>query len=173
MTSDIKTVTVAMLLAVAAFAAGVGTGRATPAEAPAEESVEAPVEAGSRSIKPPAELGARDYLATVDRVLDGDTVDLKVRIWPNTVLEDRFRLIGINAPETRTRDLEEKARGKASTQWLIDKLAPHATITVRVEPKRGKYGRWLGTLLVPGADGALVNLNELIVAEGHAKVAKY
>jgi len=170
MKSDIKIVAAMLILALSTFGIGVCAGRGSLSGATAEAPVEALPEAASRSIKPPAELGTRDYLATVDRVVDGDTVDLKVRMWSNLVLEDRFRLLGINAPETRG---EEKEQGKISTQWLVDKLAPHETITVRVDPKRGKYGRWLAVLLVPGEDGALVDLNALMVAEGFAKEANY
>jgi len=120
----------------------------------------------------PLVIGVRDYVATVDRVVDGDTVDLHVEAWPTVVLQDRFRLLGINAPETRG---AERPEGLKSTDWLKDKLAPHAQIIVRIPAKneRGKYGRWLGTLLVPGADGQLIDLNKLMVAEGFAKVANY
>ena len=124
----------------------------------------------------PLIIQAHDYVATVDRIVDGDTVDLHVKAWPTFVLQDRFRLTGINAPETRG---AEKEQGKISTQWLIDKLAPHAEIIVRIptdkrgDRARGKYGRWLGTLLVPGEDGKLIDLNKLMVAEGFAKVANY
>lgn len=124
----------------------------------------------------PLIIQAHDYVATVDRVVDGDTVDLHVKAWPTFVLQDRFRLKGINAPETRG---AEKEQGKISTQWLIDKLAPHAQIIVRIptdnrgDRARGKYGRWLATILVPGADGTLIDLNALMVHEGMAKVANY
>ena len=124
----------------------------------------------------PLIIQAHDYVATVDRVVDGDTVVLRVKAWPTFELHDHFRLQGINAPETRG---AEKVQGKLSTQWLIDKLAPHAQIIVRIptnnrgDRARGKYGRWLGILLVPGADGKLIDLNTLMVREGFAKVANY
>jgi len=120
----------------------------------------------------PLTIGTRDYVATVERVVDGDTVDLFVEAWPTFILQDRFRLLGINAPETRG---AEKIEGKKSTEWLRAKLAPHAQIIVRIPEKRarGKYGRWLGILLVPGEDGKLIDLNTLMVREGFAKVANY
>lgn len=119
---------------------------------------------------PPLVLGPKDYVATVGRVVDGDTVDLRVRAWPNTIIEDRFRLFGIDAPEVRGAEREE---GRKSTEWLVQHLAPHAEIIVRVQDKRGKYGRWIAVLLVPGEDGQLIDLNTLMVKEGFAEVANY
>jgi micrococcal nuclease len=101
------------------------------------------------------------YKVEVLRIVDGDTVDVRMDLGFNVWHKCRVRLLGINAPESRTRDLEEKARGLAAKQWLIDKLdskpvemQSHGT---------GKYGRVLGELFVEG-----VNINQLMIKEGHA-----
>ncbi len=69
--------------------------------------------------------------------------------------------MGINAPESRTRDKEEKKRGLAAKQWLIDRLE-YKEIEMQ-SYGTGKYGRVLGELFVDG-----VNINQLMVEKGHA-----
>ena len=63
------------------------------------------------------------YKCTLDRIVDGDTLDAWVQLGFKVSLHKRIRLYGINTPESRTRDLEEKARGLASKQRLIDLVA--------------------------------------------------
>ena len=101
------------------------------------------------------------YKVEVLRIVDGDTVDVRIDLGFNVWHKCRVRLMGINAPESRTRDLEEKARGLAAKQWLIDRLEFKA-----VEMKShgsGKYGRILGELFVDE-----VNINEEMIEKGHA-----
>ena len=102
------------------------------------------------------------YNVEILRIVDGDTVDVRVDLGFNVCYKCRVRLVGINAPESRTRDLEEKSRGLAAKQWLIDKLE-----FKEVEMQShgvGKYGRVLGELYVNK-----VNINKLMVKEGHAE----
>tara|TARA_B100000927_G_scaffold244396_1_gene206699 strand:+ start:1117 stop:1455 length:339 start_codon:yes stop_codon:yes gene_type:complete len=102
------------------------------------------------------------YNVEILRIVDGDTVDVRVDLGFNVWHKCRVRLVGINAPESRTRDLEEKSRGLAAKQWLIDKLE-----FKEVEMQShgvGKYGRVLGELYVNK-----VNINKLMVKEGHAE----
>ena len=117
------------------------------------------------------------YRATLDRVIDGDTVDLIVDLGFNVRLKERFRLDGIDAPESRTRDLEEKARGKAATQFLWDKIMKHPYMRIDTnKDRKGKYGRYLATLFVgdsPDQDSTWYNLNALLVIEGHAIWREY
>ena len=102
------------------------------------------------------------YRVTVTRVVDGDTVDVDIDLGFNLWLSGRrIRFYGINTPETRTRDLEEKARGlaaKARLRELLDgqevTLLSHGT---------GKYGRVLGELYVGDR-----NINLQLIDEGHA-----
>ena len=101
------------------------------------------------------------YKVEVLRIVDGDTVDVRIDLGFDVWHKCRVRLLGINAPESRTRNLEEKARGLAAKQWLIDRLEFH---DVEMQSYgKGKYGRILGELYVDG-----VNINKEMVKVGHA-----
>ena len=103
------------------------------------------------------------YNVEILRVVDGDTVDVRIDLGFNVWHKCRVRLMGINAPESRTRDLEEKARGLAAKDWLIDKLN---TGDVEMQSHgEGKYGRVLGTFFIKSVD-----INDLMVNEGHAEI---
>ena len=102
------------------------------------------------------------YKVEVLRVVDGDTVDVRIDLGFNVWHKCRVRLMGINAPESRTRDLEEKKRGLAAKQWLIDKVDSKAVEMQCLGV--GKYGRVLGELYINK-----VNINQLMVKEGHAE----
>ena len=98
------------------------------------------------------------------KVVDGDTVDVQIRVKPldlDLLSNMRIRMEGINAWESRTSNLEEKALGLAAKQRLSELVL--APITVCLSGK-GKFGRWLGTLF----DGE-ININEQLVEEGHAQ----
>ena len=97
----------------------------------------------------------------VDRIVDGDTVDLWINLGFSTFVKKRVRLYGINTPESRTRDLEEKARGKAATAHMEALLECGCCDLDSHE--LGKYGRVLGTLYVEGVD-----LNQKMIEDGHA-----
>jgi micrococcal nuclease len=110
------------------------------------------------------------YDYRVDKVLkvvDGDTVDVRIDMGFAVKLEQRVRLYGINAPESRTRDKEEKKRGLAAKAKLKELLR---TGDIRIETKldkKGKYGRVLGTLFVETSNDE-VNINKNLVESGHA-----
>ncbi len=97
----------------------------------------------------------------VERIVDGDTVDLWINLGFSTFVKKRVRLYGINTPESRTRDLEEKARGKAATRHM-EGLLECGTCDLDSH-ELGKYGRVLGTLWVDGVD-----LNQKMIEDGHA-----
>ena len=101
------------------------------------------------------------YKARLDRVVDGDTVDAHIDLGFDISVHKRIRLAGIDSPESRTRDLEEKARGLASKDRLID-LLKYGEFTLESK-EVGKYGRVLGVLLVND-----LNINETLVEEGYA-----
>ena len=103
------------------------------------------------------------YNAKLDRVVDGDTVDAVVDLGFDTWKFIRVRLVGINTPESRTRDLEEKARGLAAKQFVKDTLAKHENSFILQSHGVGKYGRCLGEIILNE-----VNLNDLLITEGHA-----
>jgi micrococcal nuclease len=111
------------------------------------------------------------YKIQLDRVIDGDTIDAYIDLGFNVSVKKRIRFIGINTPESRTRDLEEKAKGLAAKDRLKAILEGANTIQLTSHGV-GKYGRCLGELEVDVVDGkeclTLVNVNELLIKEGHA-----
>lgn len=104
------------------------------------------------------------YNATVDRVVDGDTVDAFVDLGFSTWKKVRIRLMGIDAWESRTRDLEEKAKGLAAKEYLVELFKLYDNKFVLQSHGVGKYGRCLGELFV-----GEININEQLITEGHAK----
>jgi micrococcal nuclease len=105
------------------------------------------------------------YNATLDRIVDGDTVDVYIDLGFDIHIKQRVRLYGINTPETRTRDLEEKKRGFAAKAYL-EEILPEKFVIETVYDKKGKYGRVLGILWNDIDD---VNVNEKMIDEGHAE----
>ena len=106
------------------------------------------------------------YSAEVTRVVDGDTVDAFVDLGFDMHSKQRVRLFGINTPECRTRNKEEKKAGLAAKARLVEMLRENknkCVIKTRLD-KKGKFGRVLGILYVNNCD-----LNTQLVKEGHAK----
>jgi len=105
------------------------------------------------------------------RVVDGDTVDAKIDLGFDVWVKKRVRFSGVNAPESRTRDLEEKARGLAAKDRVKQLLEGTNRIQLTSHGV-GKYGRCLGELHVDVIDGkenlTMVSINELLIKEGHA-----
>jgi micrococcal nuclease len=112
-----------------------------------------------------------EYNAELIRIIDGDTVDCWIDLGFDIRIQERVRLAGIDAPETRTRDLEEKAKGFESKEWLIKALDGENTKFIIVTNnfnRTGKYGRTIGTIMLKNG----TNINELMVQEGLATVYK-
>ena len=107
------------------------------------------------------------YKAKLDRVVDGDTIDVNIDLGFDISVHKRVRLAGINAPESRTKDLEEKKKGLASKARLIELLDKGDLV---VESKElGKYGRVIGDLTIyPDNLDLPININETLVKEGYA-----
>ena len=105
------------------------------------------------------------------KIIDGDTIDAEIDLGFDIKTKKRIRFMGINTPESRTRDLEEKARGLAAKDRLKAILEGAKTIQLNSHGV-GKYGRCLGELHVDVLDGkeclTLANVNELLIKEGHA-----
>lgn len=119
------------------------------------------------------------YNAEVIRVVDGDTVIANVDVGFDMWKRCNIRLYGINTPETRTRDLNEKAKGNAAKERLIELLSDNDNKFVLESMGLDKYGRSLGVLwttyhqVKPWHDSVetravALSLNELLVQEGHA-----
>ena len=108
-----------------------------------------------------------EYRCNLVKIIDGDTIDVDLDLGFAVVLKkQRIRLYGINTPESRTRDLEEKKYGLAAKARLRELLEEADTISIKTEidkKARGKYGRILGTVMV-----GTTNINSLLVDEGHA-----
>ena len=105
-------------------------------------------------------------IKTVDHIVDGDTFDCSIDLGFNITHKIRVRMYGINTPESRTRDLEEKRYGLAAKARLREILESAESITIKTaidKKARGKYGRILGTVY---ADD--MNVNEKLLEEGHA-----
>jgi len=107
-----------------------------------------------------------EYKAHCDRVVDGDTIYATVDVGFYLSTRQSFRLYRINTPETRTRDLEEKAKG-LNAKLFLKELIEDKDITIRTE-KAGKFGRFLVEIEYEGK-----NVNDLLVKEGHAVYKDY
>ena len=108
-----------------------------------------------------------EYAATVNRVVDGDTIDVTLDLGFSIQYQARIRLLGINTPESRTRDKAEKARGLAAKDYVVDWCEAQQAILIQTSlDKRGKFGRVVGRVL--GVDGYC--LNDVLVSVGHAEV---
>ena len=92
-----------------------------------------------------------EYNAEVLRVVDGDTIDVLIDVGFSTFKKERVRLYGINTPETRTRDLEEKQKGLAAKDRLEEliKACENKCVIKTQLDKKGKYGRILGVIHSP------------------------
>ena len=101
-------------------------------------------------------------ITKINRVVDGDTVDITIDLGFDIHYNTRVRMYGLDAPESRTRDLEEKKRGLAAKDRLTE-LLDSDDVTIRTtKDKTGKFGRLLGELFV-----GEVNINEQLIKEGH------
>ena len=121
---------------------------------------------------PPSRKSCYNFrVVSIDRVVDGDTIDVSIDLGFDLIKKERVRVAGIDTPEKRTRDLEEKALGIDATNYLKKKLEEtiegEEELTIRTELKggMGKYGRLLGWLYI-GED--TLSINEVMITEGYA-----
>ena len=121
---------------------------------------------------PPSRKSCYNFRVTkINKVVDGDTIDVTIDLGFDLYKKERVRVAGIDTPEKRTRNLEEKALGIDATNWLKAKLAEAITgddeLTIRTELSGGigKYGRLLGWLYIGDGD---VSLNEEMIKQGYA-----
>ena len=110
-------------------------------------------------------------MTKINRVVDGDTIDVTIDLGFDLYKKERVRVAGVDTPEKRTRDLEEKALGIDATNWLKERLESAIRgdddLVIRTELVGGvgKYGRLLGWLYIGDAD---MSLNEEMITEGYA-----
>ena len=123
-------------------------------------------------MKPPSRKSCYNFRVTeVARVIDGDTIDVVIDLGFDLYKKERVRIAGVDTPEKRTRDLEEKKLGIDATNWLKDQLdsaisgEDDLVIRTELDGGFGKYGRLLGWLYI--GDETL-SINEKMIAEGYA-----
>lgn len=104
-----------------------------------------------------------EYSCEVKRVVDGDTVDVLIDCGFSIFHKARVRMFGIDTPESRTRDKDEKARGLLSKQFLVDELSKGDVVIKTKKDKKGKFGRILGELYVND-----ININQMMIHSFHA-----
>jgi len=109
-----------------------------------------------------------EYRATLLKIVDGDTVDVDIDLGFGVVLSNqRIRLYGIDTPESRTRDLEEKKCGKLAAKYIEDHIKVSSSFTLRTRlDGKGKYGRILGELVcfIPEFDREM-SLNDAMITK--------
>jgi len=101
-----------------------------------------------------------EYNCTVTRVVDGDTIDVILDLGFSVLHKCRVRLYGIDTPESRTKNQDEKARGKLAAKYLEDSINNGTEIILRSKLKdsKGKYGRVLGEIIVDN-----ININQSMI----------
>ena len=106
-----------------------------------------------------------EYSCKVKRVVDGDTVDVMLDLGFDILYNCRVRLFGIDTPESRTRNLDEKARGKMASAFLKEAIdnGTKVVIETKLKDSRGKFGRVLGNVVVDGK-----NINQSMIENYHA-----
>lgn len=114
------------------------------------------------------------YAAIVNRVVDGDTLDLTVDLGFNIKKDMRVRLHGVDTPEVYgvKKTSEEYQKGKAASEFVIQWLAVlnNKVVIQTHKDKQGKYGRYLATVINPSND---LTLNEALIENGHADKVLY
>lgn len=110
-----------------------------------------------------------EYLCKLRRVVDGDTIDVEIDLGFSVWHRARVRMLGIDTPESRTRNLEEKALGLASKERLKE-LLKGKQVKLTCSKEKGKFGRVLATVwTIDKATGDEIDVNALLCEEGHAR----
>ena len=105
------------------------------------------------------------FVKSVDRVVDGDTIDISIDLGFDLTKKERVRLAGIDTPEKRTKDQKEKEMGYQATEFLEMHLMEATKLTVKTE-KDGKFGRMLGWLYKTDTDK--MSINQIMIDKGYA-----
>ena len=123
-------------------------------------------------MKPPSRKSCYNFRVTeIIKVLDGDTIDVIIDLGFDLYKKERVRIAGVDTPEKRTRDLEEKALGIDATDWLKDQLdgaisgEDDLVIRTELDGGVGKYGRLLGWLYI---GDETESINERMIQQGYA-----
>ena len=124
------------------------------------------------AMTPPSRKSCYNFrVIEINRVVDGDTIDVTIDLGFDLYKKERVRIAGVDTPEKRTRNLEEKALGIDATNWLKEKLEgaidgdDDLVIRTELDGGVGKYGRLLGWCYIGDSN---LSLNEMMIAEGYA-----
>ena len=113
------------------------------------------------------------YRGKLERVVDGDTIDALIDVGFDIWIKKRIRYSGIDTWESRTRNLEEKAKGleaKARNKELLMEVSSKSGYFRLKSFGVGKYGRVLGEIFIEDSEGKQYNINETLISEGHAYI---
>lgn len=105
------------------------------------------------------------FVKSIDRIVDGDTIDISIDLGFDLTKKERVRLAGIDTPEKRTKNQKEKEMGYQATEFLEMHLMEATKLTVRTE-KDGKFGRMLGWLYKTDED--TMSINQIMIDKGYA-----
>ena len=107
------------------------------------------------------------YVRKVENIVDGDTIDVLIDLGFDILFQSRVRLAGIDTPESRTKDLKEKALGLESKEYLKKYLKDAKSVIIKTEKMDSseKYGRILGWVYV---NGDTESLNDKMINDGYA-----
>jgi micrococcal nuclease len=107
------------------------------------------------------------YVRKVENVVDGDTIDVLIDLGFDILFASRVRLAGIDTPESRTKDLKEKALGLESKEYLKKALKDAKSVVIKTEKMDSseKYGRILGWVYI---NEDTVSLNDMMINDGYA-----
>ena len=124
------------------------------------------------AMTPPSRKSCYNFrVVEINRVVDGDTIDVTIDLGFDLFKKERVRVAGVDTPEKRTKDLDEKALGLDATYWMKSKLEgaidgdDDLVIRTELVGGMGKYGRLLGWLYIGDAE---LSLNEQMIEEGYA-----
>ena len=110
-----------------------------------------------------------EYKCKVKRVVDGDTMDVILDLGFDVHHAVRVRMAGIDTPESRTRDKDEKARGKLSKAFLKESIkGKKIVLKTKIKDSKGKFGRVIAEVWAEFEKGSLRNVNELMIKECYA-----
>ena len=113
------------------------------------------------------------YRGKLERVVDGDTIDALIDVGLDIWIKKRIRYSGIDTWESRTRNLEEKAKGleaKARNKELLMEVSSKPGYFRLKSFGVGKYGRVLGEIYIEDKEGKQYNINKTLISEGHAYI---
>jgi len=114
-----------------------------------------------------------EYGCQVTRVVDGDTIDVDLDLGFDIIYKCRVRLYGIDTPESRTRNKDEKVRGKLASKFLQDAInnGNHVILRTQLKDSKGKFGRVLASVIVDGIDinQSMVTNHMAVRYEGQSK----